>query len=295
MPEQPLVSVIIPVYQSWEKLDVCLQALSTQTYPSERIEIIVVNNEPKDKPRHSIQLPNLHLLHEPKAGSYAARNTGVRFAQGDVLAFCDADCIPVPDWIEQGASYLQSWPQVSRLAGRVKLNLSNGQRCYAELYDKVFAFRQDEYARRGTSATANMFSYRKVFETIGHFREDLFSGGDLEWGRRAQAAGWRIRYAPQVVVGHPARRTVDELAGKARRVCSGYIELHKAHFRNRPWTATYHALCMLKPPLKAGGMILGQTDLSFKEKIVLYCMEYYLKLIQFKEYTRLQMGGQRRR
>lgn len=290
MPELPFVSVIIPTYRSWDSLAACLRALSAQTYPHDRFEVIVVNNEPHDKPQvcEQLNLPNLHLINEPRPGSYAARNAGIRFSHGQILAFCDADCISAPDWIEQGVRHLQSCPEVSRLAGRVELTFSSREPNFAELYESVFAFRQKEYAKAGASTTANMFAAKQVFEEEGLFLEDLHSGGDLEWGRRAQSAGWNIQYAPQVIVRHPARNTIDKLTRKAKRVCSGYIELNQAHFPQNPWAALYHGLSMLKPPIKAGRMIFGRSDIKIQGKIVLYVLEYYLKLIQLKEYIRLQ-------
>src|SRR6056297_2744809 len=116
MPDTPFVSVIIPVFHDWDSLTVCLQALSDQTYPQQKFEVIVVNNDPDDNPQLCPKLPNLRLLDENTPGSYAARNTGIRAAYGQVLGFCDADCIPELDWIEQGIQDLQSSPEVSRLA-----------------------------------------------------------------------------------------------------------------------------------------------------------------------------------
>ena len=51
--------------------------------------------------------PQVRVLHEPVRGSYAARNRGLREARGDIIAFTDSDCFPVPTWlrsIEQGFS-----------------------------------------------------------------------------------------------------------------------------------------------------------------------------------------------
>lgn len=298
MHPQPFVSIIIPVFRNWDSLALCLQALANQSYPVDRFEIIVVNNDPEDKPQVPETLPNQRLINEHTPGSYAARNTGIRAAQGELLGFCDADCIPGPAWIEQAVQFLGTNPHLSRAAGKVELlinGLKGSKPNYAQLYETIFAFRQEEYAQNGSSATANMFSYCRVFKAVGLFREDLLSGGDLEWSRRAQSGGWRIGYAPQVVVHHPARNSVPELAAKAKRVCSGYIHLNNADFKNNLINAVYHGLCMLKPPLQAGKMIFGRTDLRLQDKLFLYFLEYYLKLVQLWEYTQLQMGKSGRR
>jgi GT2 family glycosyltransferase len=286
------ISVIIPVYHNAAGLAGCLEALGGQTYPRESFEIVVVNNDPDDDLGIGYQYDNLRIITEKKPGSYAARNKGIRESRGELLGFCDSDCLPDVGWIENAVKFFASNKDATILSGRVKLffqdelNLS-----YAEKYEKIFAFRQQEYARTGGAATANMFARRDLFEKAGFFDEILLSGGDLEWGQRARVQGFPLDYSEEVLVGHPARKSVGELSKKARRVVSGYIVLNKADVRKNPRSAVYHGLSMIKPPLKAGKMIFSRKDFSLSDKIVVYFLEYYLKLVQLKEFVRLQAGG----
>src|SRR5690606_25863401 len=95
-----MFSVIIPVYRDWYRLQLCLNALSHQSFPRDSFEIIVVNNDPMDIAPVDFKLPiNAMLLVEAKVGSYAARNAAIAVAQGAVLAFTDSDCIPEQDWL----------------------------------------------------------------------------------------------------------------------------------------------------------------------------------------------------
>src|ERR1044071_6513252 len=104
----PFVSVIVPVWNDSARLDRCLRALEEQTYPGDLYEVVVVDNG-SDEPlgpvieRHG----RASLVRETKPGSYAARNTGLAHARGEVVAFTDADCLPAPDWIEQGVARLR--------------------------------------------------------------------------------------------------------------------------------------------------------------------------------------------
>lgn len=290
------VSVIIPVYQNQEGLDRCLEALGKQTYPWERFEILVVNNDPLDEPVVSYPYNNLRVINEGKPGSYAARNAGVRGSRGELLGFCDSDCIPDKHWIENAMEIFASSKDTCILSGRVKLFFQDEHNLsYAEKYEKIFAFRQQEYARAGGAATANMFTRKDLFEEIGLFDESLLSGGDLEWGQRAGSLGFPVGYSEKVLVGHPARSSVDLLEKKARRVVSGYIVLNRADFRKNPLNAVYHCISMLKPPLKAGQMIFSRKDFSLSDKVIVYFLDYYLKLVQLSEFFRLQGGGGPRR
>lgn len=290
--DHPFVSVIIPVYRDWASLNWALEALAGQTYPKERFEILVVDNDSADHTLPTLPNTNLRILREDKPGSYAARNTGITSSKGKILAFCDADCRPCPSWVEQAVRFFAAHPGCNRLAGKIELSYANeADVSLAELYETVFAFRQEEYARQGVSATANMFSYRHVFEDVGLFDDTLLSGGDLEWGQRASLAGSLIGYAPEVLVLHQARHSVQALIHKAKRVSSGYIELNHAQIAKHPLSAAYHGLSMLKPPIKAGQMIFARQDIQVRKRVALYGLEYMLKLVQFKEYARLQFGG----
>lgn len=287
----PLISIIIPVYRDWQRLELCLQALHAQSLPQEQLEVIVVNNDPEHKPWTRSPLANLEIITEARPGSYAARNAGIRAAKGDLLGFCDADCIPDPDWLKTAASFLQARQDISRLAGRIELIYEDSTNpSLAEKHERVFAFRQDWHVQSGAGVTANMFAWRQVFDEVGLFEETLLSGGDLEWGHRAHKAGFVIAYLPEAVVWHPARYSEQQLRQKARRVCSGYIRVNKADIRKNPLNALYHGLCMLKPPIKAGKMIFARQDLRLRDKILVYFLEYYLKLVQFGEYVKCQSG-----
>jgi len=291
-----LVSIIIPVFRNNKGLDSCLKALEVQTWPRDQFEILVVNNDPEKDIDVKTDAANLHILREMTPGSYAARNKGINEARGEITGFCDSDCIPSRDWIEKAVRFFKENPDCMRLAGKIELFTKNPEKpATAELYEQVFAFRQEDYARKGAAATANMFAYRSVFADAGLFRQDLMSGGDLEWGHRAQKAGHAIGFSPEVVVQHPARKSVQELILKSTRVVSGYIVLHDARFRTNPGRAIVHGLIMLKPPLESARMIFARRDLPLMSRATVYGLEYLLKLVQLGEFIRLQAGGLPRR
>jgi len=106
--QHPFVSGIVPVYNDTSRLVLCLDALEHQSCPTERFEVVVVDNGP----RPSLEPPiadfrQSRVGHEPRPGSYAARNRGTRSARGRILAFTDADCIPARNWIHTGVGALQ--------------------------------------------------------------------------------------------------------------------------------------------------------------------------------------------
>jgi len=217
-------SVIIPVYNDGARLARCLQALAIQSLGAGRFEAIVVDNGSHDSPEVIVaDFPFARFLAEALPGSYNARNAGAAVARGTCLAFTDSDCRPDRDWLANAVDYLDSNPEVSAIGGCIELDRTSTPSA-AELYERVYAFRQERYVgQHGFAATANLVVRRNVFEEVGPFDGARKSGGDLEWGQRLAAAGHVMRYVPQVVVHHPARSALRELVRKRRRTAGGRL------------------------------------------------------------------------
>jgi glycosyltransferase involved in cell wall biosynthesis len=96
-----MISVIVPVYNTAEYLSMVVEALLGQDYPRANCEFIFVDNGSTDDSLAILQeFSEIKVLSEPQGGSYAARNTGIRHARGNILAFTDSDCYPAPDWLQ---------------------------------------------------------------------------------------------------------------------------------------------------------------------------------------------------
>ena len=228
MNQHPFVSVIIPVYNDTERLAKCLTALTFQTYPENRFEVIVVDNASSDEP--AVLQPTLRqslFLKEPKPGSYCARNKGIEAAKGEILAFTDSDCIPQPDWIRNGVKALTAAQGCGLAVGRVKVFFKDPNRPTAsEIYESIHAFNQEnKVSNFHHGATANIFTYRCVIEKVGVFKANLKSGGDVEWGKRVFAAGYRQVYVDDACVLHPARHSLKDIYRKTTRVEGGLHDM----------------------------------------------------------------------
>lgn len=227
---KPKVSVIIPTFRDTEGLLATLGALSRQTYPTELTEILCIDNTPGFELRdQAAALAPAWLLHEPRPGSYAARNRGLAEATGEVLAFTDADCLPDPEWIAAGVSTLEQHPDGALVAGNIEVFARDPQKPTAvEVLQICTAFPQERYAKVAHfGATANVFVYRRVIERVGPFLDGLVSGGDSEFGQRVHAAGFPVVYGKSVIVRHPARRSLAALLAKTRRVVTGVYVLER--------------------------------------------------------------------
>ncbi|MBW6512542.1 MAG: glycosyltransferase [Desulfuromonadaceae bacterium] len=274
-----VMSVIIPTYRDWARLALCLDALRGQTLSPDRFEIIVVNNDPADVLPPGYAFPvNATLLTEVRPGSYAARNRGVSASKGDILAFTDADCQPRPDWLASVLRCLEEHQEVTRIGGKVELMLPTDQALSAvQMYEKVFGFRQQDYVKeQGMAATANMIARRSVFDLVGEFDEGLMSGGDAEWGLRAQRAGSKIIYCDDCVVHHPPRASFAAVVQKSRREVGGQFQLNA----DAPFAARLvDVLSGFLPPLRSIGKVLFNKNFTLRERSIAIGLRYVLRVI----------------
>lgn len=108
-----LVSVIVPVYNVEEYIESSIQSILQQTY--ENFELLVIDDE---SPDNSIEIckrfqdPRLTIIHQKNRGLAGARNTGIRNAKGEYLAFLDSDDLWEPEKLQKHVEHLNASPDV---------------------------------------------------------------------------------------------------------------------------------------------------------------------------------------
>ena len=297
MSDTPYISVIIPAYNDSERLGKCLNALASQTYPSDSWEAVVVDNNSAEAPADLVSsFPFARLITESRPGSYAARNAGIGVARGDILAFTDSDCLPDAKWLECGVRHLLSDIRCGLVGGHVRIRYRDPEKpTPVEIYEAVMAFPQKRYIEVDHfGVTANVFTRRAVFDHVGKFNADLKSGGDLEWGRRVYEAGHSVIYAEDSIVDHPARRTFREIRSKMWRTSSVIRDLQRLMPDNP--SVNRNPLRRLKPPL--GIMVrimrdrqLGPLTQRFYASFITCCLRYVVavKVIREHYYSRIRI------
>jgi glycosyltransferase involved in cell wall biosynthesis len=223
----PQVSVVVAVRNGERRIGRCLEALLAQSWPRERLEIVVVDDASTDRTRERASAFPVRVLALPaRGGPYAARNAGVRAAAGEVLAFTDSDCAPAKDWVERACAALAA-QGADLVAGQVRFALGPGAGAAGVVDALTNLDQQRSVAERGVAKTGNLFATRRVFAAIGPFPERR-SGGDVEWTARASGAGFALVYAPDAVV-EKAARGAAALAAKQYRVGRGQVALWRAN------------------------------------------------------------------
>lgn len=277
--EQPFVSIIIPVYNDGEPLKTCLESLENQTYPKERYQAIVVDNGSDEDIASVVKnFSQAITIYEEKPGSYTARNKGISVAPGDAIAFTDADCIPAADWIEKGVENLLRVPNCGLVAGKIEFFCKEpGQPTAIEFYDMIFFLNQKTYIKeKKFGATANLFTWKNVFDKVGVFDAQLKSGGDHEWGNRVYARGYQLIYAEDARVKHPARSSFRQLYKKVMRINKN-IYGTKNIDEGGMMSLIVEVGQRLKPPVKFLRWRLSDTRLKgIKQKLLFVLVTVFL-------------------
>jgi len=229
---EPEISVIVPVRNDARGLATTVASLMRQE-GARAYEVVVVDNGSTDEtPRVAERLREVHgervVVGREVAvrTSYAARNEGIRLAGGRILCFVDADMWAPPDYLarvaeafEGGADYLGC-----------RVEIVPEPPTLAAWYNRAVGFPVREYLERLHFApTCAMCVRREVVDAVGVFDARLESGGDLEFGQRVHAAGYRQVYGGEIVLRHPARASWGALLVKQRRLARGAAQLAHYH------------------------------------------------------------------
>lgn len=225
--DYPSVSIIIPVRNRPMEIEACLDSLSQLIYPSEKLEIIVVDDASTDNTLQSVSKFPVRLiaLKENKQASFC-RNLAAREARGTILAFIDSDCLADPLWLQDlipafkdsslGAvgGMVDAYFKKSSLDRyeEVKSSLIVGLRVRRSLEDEKFFY----------LPSCNLLVRRNLFLELGGFREELFVGEDVDFCWRLQDAGHHVEFRPVGRVFHKHRNRLKPFC--ARRFDYGTSE-----------------------------------------------------------------------
>jgi glycosyltransferase involved in cell wall biosynthesis len=107
------ISAIVPVYNVEAYISETIQSVLAQTFQD--FELIVVDDQSPDRSIEIVQQfddPRIKIIHQKNRGLAGARNTGIRHAQGEYIAFLDSDDLWLPDKLQKHAQHLDQNPQV---------------------------------------------------------------------------------------------------------------------------------------------------------------------------------------
>ncbi len=199
----PELSVIIPAWNAEKTLPLCLAALERQTVAHDRFEVIVVDDGSSDQTAATARRFAVCCHSQENQGPAAARNQGAALAQGSLIFFTDADCVPDPTWLEEMAAPFAR-PEVTAVKGAYRTEQTSLVARFAQL---EFEERFRMLARRDSIDMVDTYSagFRKdIFQQLGGFdtRFPEANNEDTEFSYRMAEAGHKMVFAPKAVVRH---------------------------------------------------------------------------------------------
>lgn len=190
--DEALVSIIVLTKNRKELLRSCLLSLFKQSYKN--FEVVVVDDFSVDGTEAllahlSKQHNNLSFCKNEGRGLGAGRNTGLRRARGEIIAFLDDDCIASEDWLLEGIKCMNN-ENADIVRGAV---VHPDGTLYSELRRDALRF-----------GTGNIMYKKKVIYTLGGFDDRFVYGSeDRDLGYRAISKGYKLAVAPKAIVYHP--------------------------------------------------------------------------------------------
>jgi hypothetical protein len=284
--QNPMISVIVPVYEHWHLVPALLKRLDSQTLHQTEFEVLLVDNgSARFEPPGSLAA-NTRLLRCTTPGSYAARNHALKHAKGEWAVFTDADCLPREDWLQSFKRHAETCgAETIVLVGAVEMVPVSGKPNVYEMYDLVKGIPQGWYVSRGYATTANLAVRMALLTQLNDFDANRYSGADAAFCRKAVASGASLRYIHDAVVEHPARNTWAALATKARRVKGGQLTGGTRKQRTLWLVRTF------TPPLIAFWRFLNTPGPPVRFRLVAIAVQFRIWALEMGEATRLMARG----
>lgn len=209
-----VASVVVPTHNRLTDLVVVLRALRAQSFSSDAFEVVVVNDGSADDTADVLESlkgePGVELrpFNQMNQGPAAARNRGVREAQGRLIAFIDDDCLPEPDWLKTLVAALPDDQKCAGIGGRVVRHRDSLISRYID--DRGGVKHSVENGVVEYLVTANALFRRELLLEVGGFDERLrwASGEDVELCQRLRERGFCFLTAEDAVVRHKHRDTL---------------------------------------------------------------------------------------
>jgi len=194
-----LVSVIIPAYNQGHYLDQAVQSVLGQTYPD--FEIIIVDDGSTDNTASigcSYNAPHIHYVRQENQGLSAARNTGLRFAQGEFISYLDSDDLFLPDKLKLLMEAFETHPEFGFVAGQA-IPINEAGEPIGKLYDSPIPEPAEELLLGNPLHVGSILIRRSWQDRAGEFDVSLRSYEDWDMWLRLVRLGCRMGWVAQPV------------------------------------------------------------------------------------------------
>jgi glycosyltransferase involved in cell wall biosynthesis len=240
-----MVSVIVAARNEERHLGACLEALLAQDYPSDRLEILVMDGRSTDQTRQTAARyvaghERVRLLDNPEQVAATAFNHGILAASGTYVGVMSGHAIPAPDYVTRAIRALRAtgaWAVGGKIVRRWRTPMQRGIALATSSPYGVgnAAHNYASTAQAAETVFPGMWP-REVFERVGWFDTSLVRNQDDEFSYRIRRAGGLVWYDPTIRVAYEPRSTLNAVFSQYRQY--GYwrvrvVEMHPGALRIR--------------------------------------------------------------
>ncbi len=211
------ISVIVITRDEERNIRECLDSLTSVDYPQDRFEVLVIDSSTDATPEIVSGYKDVRLVRSEK-GFSQQRNTGIKAASYDILAFVDADGFVSKDWLKAIHNAFQN-EKIAAIGGNgfppprtryFGLCVS----CIGHPAGGAIGFDANvTQSEKGVEFVpgCNFAFRRQVLADVGEFDPSFYDGGeDIDFSRRLKREGYYIDYIPDLTFYHKPRSTLPE-------------------------------------------------------------------------------------
>lgn len=259
----PTVSIIVPCLNEGKRIHLLLEAILSQSYPLELLDIVIADGGSSDNTRSVIEKfttahPGLSvkIVHNPAVTIPAALNTAIRATDSEVILRLDAHSAPYPDYISLAVDALQNGKGEN--VGGVWVIKQSEENWVARSISVAAAnpigvgnarYRHTDKAGYVDTVPFGCF-YRKLIEQIGMFDETLLTNEDYEFNTRVRNAGGRIWLDPRIKCVYYSRASFGKLVKQYFRYGFWKYKMLKRYPKTILWRQAL-------PPLFLASLLVG--------------------------------------
>ena len=227
MPIPPFVSIIVPCYNEETTIRHLLDAVLVQTYPLEKMELIISDGMSTDHTSDVIvsfqkehPLLAIHVIENSKRTIPSGLNQAIRESSGEIIVRLDAHSMPIPEYVERciTAHQLHKGDNIGGVweirAGDetwIAESISFAAAHPLGVGDAMYRLN----AKAGVVDTVPFGSFhRALIEKIGEFDETLLANEDYEFNTRVRESGGIVWLDPSIRSVYFSRSTLGKLASQ---------------------------------------------------------------------------------
>lgn len=271
---RPTVSIIVPCYNEQHTIRSLLGAIAAQTYPRERIEVVIADAMSQDGTRGAIRAfgeahPGLsvRMVENSQRTIPSGLNLAMREARGEIMIRLDAHSIPIPEYVERCVQDLENgkgsnvggvWTIRPGGNGWIAAGIAAAAGHPLGAGDALYRLN----AKAGEVDTVPFGAFRRtLLETVGEFDESLLTNEDYEFNTRIRRAGGVIWLDPEIRSLYVARSTLPDLARQYWRYGFWKFRMLLRYPGSLRWRQAIPPLFVLSIPLLALATLLWRPAL----------------------------------